>query len=148
MEQKDMKFSDVEKILQRHDEQIKRLVEELRGIKNALTETELDDIVESEGGGEEYEERKFNQQGTGQQPQWGRQRRGFAAMDPEKRSEIARKGGEASRGGQGKGRSSGEKELEAMEQFLEERGDQLPPQGRREVEEAIEQKREELATRH
>lgn len=76
-------------------------------------------------------------------------RRGFAAMDPEKRSEIARKGGESSHGGGRSRRSSNssEKELEAMEEFLDTHQD-LPEKGKREVEEAIERKQEEIDARH
>jgi general stress protein YciG len=140
--QQDMTFSQIMQLLQKHTEQIKRLVEELRGIRNALVETELDDI-ESEGDDEGNEEG----QSQGNNQRWGRQRRGFAAMDPGKRSEIARKGGQASRGGQGQGRDPGQEQLEAMEQFLEERGDSLNDKGRREVEQAIEKKRAELENR-
>lgn len=76
----------------------------------------------------------------------GGSRRGFAAMDPEKRSEIAAMGGRASHGGSGSGGGRGsnrDEGLQAMQQLLNK--PDLTPQGRREIEEAIEKhKRGEL----
>lgn len=85
------------------------------------------------------QQRAQNQQNEQQED--GKSKRGFAAMDPEKRREIARKGGEASGGGN-RGGGSGDEQLKAMQQFLE--SHDLPPQGRKDVEEAIEKRKEEV----
>jgi general stress protein YciG len=139
-----MEFREVEKKLNQHDEELKRIKDALLALKNVILD-EVDPLLESKGDSE-YEDRP--QQRTGSSSWGSGQRRGFAAMDPEKRSEIARKGGAASHSRQGQSRNSGEKELEAMEQFLRERGDELNETGRREVEEAIEKRRDELEARH
>lgn len=76
-------------------------------------------------------------------------KRGFAAMDPEKRREIARKGGESSHGG-GRGRgsdSASDEQLEAMESLLSSRKD-LPEEGKREIKQAIEKRQEEISSSH
>lgn len=91
--------------------------------------------------GEEFEEEGDDYGDTDQQGS----KRGFAAMDPEKRREIARKGGESSHGG-GRGRgssSNSDEELEAMQSLLRSRPD-LPESGKREIQEAIDKKREEI----
>ena len=140
-----MEFGEVERKLNWHDEELKRIKDALLALKNVILD-EIDPLLESKGDGE-YENSR-PQQRTGS-PSWGSgERRGFAAMDPQKRSEIARKGGAASHSRQGASRNSGEKELEAMEQFLRERGPTLNDEGRREIEQAIEKRRDELEARH
>lgn len=65
--------------------------------------------------------------------------RGFASMDPEKRREIARKGGEHSHGGS----NSDDDQLQAMEALLS--SGKLDEKGRREVQDAINKRKSEVS---
>lgn len=68
----------------------------------------------------------------------GNSRRGFAAMDPEKRREIARKGGEHSHGGN----QSPDEQLAAMESLLT--SGKLDEKGKKEVQDAINKRKGEI----
>lgn len=89
---------------------------------------------------EEEQDQGSAGEGQGEGGTGGRQRRGFAAMDPEKRREIASKGGRSSGGGGDRDGNKGQQDeqVKTMVQFRD--SHDLTPQAAREVKEAIEKR--------